>query len=126
MLQEYSKVVYVDTYNEHQILIISHEYPDAINGWLCGYVEVLSTDKQYSLINKIHQENSNNIEDINLYAPGGLTYLGDLQDTAVANNINKGSLFIGFDTAHPFMEDFTVAKVKNSCKVLIDELTTKK
>lgn len=74
--------------------------------WFTGYVEVLPDDP-------IVPGNYDAYDDA-IEAPGGLTF-GGLTEFPEHE-------FLGFDTAHPFMDDMTLDKVIKATRKMLDDI----
>lgn len=94
----------------HRLYIVPR---NLTRSYYCGYVEVLPDDYYFGHWNLAEQE---------LDAPGGITYTpayGKL------DNLPKDSEFIGFDTLHNGMENFTESQTIDAYVDLINEIEEK-
>lgn len=102
-----------------RLIVVEHRTPEpeeepivSIPGgftgeWYTGYVEVLPDD-HINLSNYIAYDDA-------IEAPGGLTFWGVLTEFPEHE-------FLGFDTAHPFMDDMTLDKVIKVTGKMLDDI----
>ena len=117
------KTIFDETLKGRRIVVEEHWFPPkrddlGLKGthWFCGYVEVKPTDKAYKFIKDL----DDCYPEVNMIFPSApseinfvdsLDWLGDDE-----------TLFVGFDTLHPFCEKLTKSEVINATKLMVISL----
>ena len=107
MSKRMSTLALKQDYHGRNIYIFREKFSDNSKQWWTGYVQLRPTDSIYSLVkqNQNQFDNFYKIEEyVNAFLP--ITAAGKEE------KINDIDLFIGFDTAEPFLADTTL----NDCK----------
>lgn len=105
------KIVIVHTNldkREKQLVETNQFHKDFFKTHYCGYVSLKGN--YYPDEEEVDCEYS---------APGGITWIGPLEQYGIEGK------FIGFDTAHPFMEDYTQEEAAKDCEDLAKQLNKK-